>query len=153
MDKTFDLHPGKLLHMPDLFQGQFPCRNDTYGAAIFQELRAFSPGDRHLGAGMDIQIRKTGAYCMKHSGILYDHCIQPAPVKRFQVAVKLRQFLIFHKCIDGQVEPSAMQMCFVDRFKKLLLGKILRICTCTKMRAACIYCIRPCRQRCPETVI
>ena len=153
VDKAFDLHPGGLLHMPDLLQRQLPRRNGTHSAAFLQKPGALCPGDGHLRTGVDIQIRKAGTHHLKHAGILYDHCIQPAPVQRFQVAVKLRQLLILHECIDSQIESSSVQMRFVDRFQKLLLGKVLRICTCTKMRAACIYRIRPCRQRCPEAVI
>ena len=115
------------MNLGNLFQRELSRRYNALRSHLLQNLRTAITRDRHLCARMHRKIRKYLPNLSDCTDILHDNGIESSLIVRSQIIRQILKLLFLHQGVDGHVNLFSMQMHIVDRLKKTIFLRIIRI--------------------------
>ena len=120
-DLDLNAHIGSLA---DLAQRTFPGQHRAGQAMTLDEAHAGSIMQRHLGRGMDGQVREAGAGQVHHAQVLHEDGVHLHLVEQPQHIHDARQLTVLDEGIDRHMHADMVQVGKVHGFAQLLLIEI-----------------------------
>ena len=127
MDKAFNLSPCLPVYLLYLLQGKLSGRHNPGRSHSADQGRSRRSRHCHLGAGVNVQIRKMPFYKGEYSHILDNHRVQPLLVVREQIAVKLLHLPLLYQGIHCHINSAAMEVGIINGLLHPVLVQIVCI--------------------------